>query len=294
MDKAVSCTAPFYPPEPAGERHIGSIANGVRLRPRGCLSQPLQHRDRPSSPRASPILVVDADIFAYPSWSEQANQQLVDGLRDDRGVGAGGSSWPAGSLERDAEGPIINMPRAGEDPTFRQASRLAEGRWSRPFAAFDLVRSAGRSIPASPSAALRVTADGEVVTEQNRTIPGAFIMRAGGLCPRRWRRTAMGYASGLSLGEASFFRSPGRAFTAAMHEPRSALTTIRRRRPRLNPSLCPCPGGEGGVKRLAMIRHRATATKQDASAPVGLTLRLFALTWGAGFIFTPGILFPRG
>jgi 3-oxo-5alpha-steroid 4-dehydrogenase len=207
MDKPFM-TAPFYPPEQLVK---GILVNrdGVRFVPEDA------YHSRSSiaiaeQPEGIAYLIVDADIFAYPSWSEQANQQLVDGFETIEAVEEG-VKLPPGSLAATLKA-YNQYAAAGEDPTFGKHPD-----WLKPlvppFAAFDL--SFGRAIYTGFTlGGLRVTADGEVMTEQNRTIPGLY---AAGACASTLAQDSYGYASGLSLGEASFFgRQAG--VHAAMHE----------------------------------------------------------------------------
>jgi succinate dehydrogenase/fumarate reductase flavoprotein subunit len=207
MDKPF-LTAPFYPPE--------QLVKGILINRDGVRFVPEDAYHSRSSiaiadqPEGVAYLIVDADIFAYPSWSEQANQQLVDGFETIEAVEQG-LDLPAGSLAATMK-TYNQYAAAGEDPTFGKHPDWLKP-LAPPFAAFDL--SFGRAIYTGFTlGGLRVTADGEVLTERNRVIPGLY---AAGACASTLAQDSYGYASGMSLGEASFFgRQAG--VHAAIHE----------------------------------------------------------------------------
>jgi len=189
-------TAPFYPPEQL-VKGVLINRNGVRFVPEDAYHSrsSIAIADQPDG---IAYLVVDADIFAYPSWSEQANQQLVDGFETVESVEQG-LELPAGSLSATLKA-YNQFAAAGEDPTFGKHPDWLKP-LNPPFAAFDL--SFGRAIYTGFTlGGLRVTADGEVLSERNRVVPGLY---AAGACASTLAQDSYGYASGLSLGEASFF-----------------------------------------------------------------------------------------
>jgi 3-oxo-5alpha-steroid 4-dehydrogenase len=201
-------TAPFYPPE--------QLVKGILINRDGVRFVPEDSYHSRSSiaiadqPDGIAYLIVDSDIFAYPSWAEQANQQLIDGFATVEEM-ADGLDVPAAPLAATLSA-YNQYAAAGEDPAFGKHPD-----WLKPlvppFAAFDL--SFGRAIYTGFTlGGLRVTADGEVVTAQNRPIAGLY---AAGACASTLAQDSYGYASGMSLGEASFFgRQAG--VHAAMHE----------------------------------------------------------------------------
>lgn len=207
MDKPF-LTAPFYPPEQL-VKGILINRNGVRFVPEDAYHSrsSIAIADQPDG---IAYLIVDADIFAYPSWAEQANQRLVDGFETLEAVEEG-LELPAGSLSATLKA-YNQFAAAGEDPTFGKHPDWLKP-LNPPFAAFDL--SFGRAIYTGFTlGGLRVSADGEVLTERNRVIPGLY---AAGACASTLAQDSYGYASGLSLSEASFFgRQAG--VHAAMHE----------------------------------------------------------------------------
>jgi succinate dehydrogenase/fumarate reductase flavoprotein subunit len=207
MDKPF-LTAPFYPPE--------QLVKGILVNRDGTrfVAEDSYH-SRSSiaiaeQPEGIAYLIVDSDIFAYPSWAEQANQQLVDGFASVAEMAAG-LKLPEAALAATLSA-YNQFAAAGEDPAFGKHPE-----WLKPlvppFAAFDL--SYGRAIYTGFTlGGLRVTAHGEVVTARNQPIPGLY---AAGACASTLAQDSYGYASGLSLGEASFFgRQAG--MHAAMHE----------------------------------------------------------------------------
>jgi succinate dehydrogenase/fumarate reductase flavoprotein subunit len=189
-------TAPFYPPEQLVK---GILVNrdGVRF-----VAEDSYH-SRSSiaiaeQPDGIAYLIVDSDIFAYPSWSEQANQRLIDGFASVEEM-AQGLELPAERLGATLSS-YNQFAAHGEDPAFGKHPD-----WLKtlvpPFAAFDL--SFGRAVYTGFTlGGLRVTANGEVVTEHGQSIPGLY---AAGACASTLAQDSHGYASGLSLGESSFF-----------------------------------------------------------------------------------------
>ena len=91
-----------------------------------------------------------------------------------------------------------------------------------PYAAFDA--SLGRGIYVGFTVGgLRVSLDGEVLTEAGDAVPGLF---AAGACASNIVQDSAGYCSGICLGEAAFF---GRR--AGVRAPDAERLIARRRRP---------------------------------------------------------------
>jgi succinate dehydrogenase/fumarate reductase flavoprotein subunit len=102
----------------------------------------------------------------------------------------------------------------GEDPLFHKAARHLKPLLDPPFGALDCSTS-GSFFGVFTLGGLSVTATGEVLDRADAPVPGLF---AAGRCTAGLCREGRNYASGLSIGEGSFFgRLAGRA--AAAMEP---------------------------------------------------------------------------
>jgi 3-oxo-5alpha-steroid 4-dehydrogenase len=99
----------------------------------------------------------------------------------------------------------------GEDPLFHKAKKWLRPLTAPPFAALDCTL-AGSIWAAFTLGGLSVRATGEVLDADGRDVPGLYAAgrNTAGLC-----REGRLYASGLSIGDASFFgRLAGRAAAA--------------------------------------------------------------------------------
>ncbi len=104
----------------------------------------------------------------------------------------------------------------GEDPLFHKASRYLKPLVEPPFGALDC-STAGSFFGVFTLGGLAVNAAGEVLDHAGRPVPGLF---AAGRCTAGLCREGRSYASGLSIGDGSFYgRLAGRA--AAAMEPRA-------------------------------------------------------------------------
>ncbi len=102
----------------------------------------------------------------------------------------------------------------GEDPLFHKAARYLKPLSEPPFGALNCCTD-GSIFGVLTLGGLAVRASGEVLDRDGRTVPGLF---AAGRCSAGLCREGRSYASGLSIGDGSFFgRLAGRA--AAAHEP---------------------------------------------------------------------------
>jgi 3-oxo-5alpha-steroid 4-dehydrogenase len=118
---------------------------------------------------------------------------------------------PAGALVRTLEA-YNRAAEKGLDPLFHKARRWLRPLQTPPYAALDT--SPGGSIWGGFTlGGLRTRASGEVLDVDGRAIPGFFAAgrTTAGLC-----REGRSYASGLSIGDATFFgRLAGRSAAAA-------------------------------------------------------------------------------
>ncbi len=153
-------------------------------------------------------LVVDDEIYG-PTQAMHRIAAVADTIEDlERELG-----MPEGRLVETVSAYNANAAR-GEDPVFHKAARWVRALKTPPFAALDC-RMEGSIFAVFTLGGLDVKATGEVVDADGAAIPGLYAAgrNTAGLC-----REGRTYASGLSIGDASFFgRLAGRA--AAAHPP---------------------------------------------------------------------------
>lgn len=205
-------TSPFYPPQ---DLLKGILVNGEGRR---FVAEDSYH-SRSSiacarQPEGTVYLIVDADIFAYPRFAALTNQSLVDGFESIAEMEKG-LSLPEGRLVATLQGYNAAAAR-GEDPEFHKNPKWLKPLDQGPFAAFDI--SFGKAVYTGFTlGGLKVSTDGEVLTEAGRPISGLY---AAGACASNIAQDSNGYASGTCLGEASFFgrRAGQHAATAGRQE----------------------------------------------------------------------------
>ncbi|MAG33735.1 MAG: hypothetical protein CL908_22885 [Deltaproteobacteria bacterium] len=197
-------TVPFYPPESLtfgilvngqGQRFIAEDAYHGRIGE--AASQQLM---------GTVYLIVDEPIFGRPiieGFEIAAVEQSVDGL--ERAL-----SLPEGSLQKTVD--LFNhYAEMGEDPVLHKQPAWLRPLKEAPFAAFDC--SFGKApYMAFSLGGLWTKPTGEVLTEDGEAIEGLFA--AGRSCCGV-SRSAEGYVSGTSIGDATFFgRLAGRTAAA--------------------------------------------------------------------------------
>jgi 3-oxo-5alpha-steroid 4-dehydrogenase len=154
-------------------------------------------------------LVVDDSLYGQTQARHRiaAVEESFEALEAALGI-------PDGALVRTAQA-YNRAAEKGEDPLFHKARPWLRALQTPPYAALDC--SPARSVWGGFTlGGLRTRASGEVLDPDGREIPGLFAAgrSAAGLC-----REGRSYASGLSIGDASFFgRLAGRA--AARGAPR--------------------------------------------------------------------------
>lgn len=194
MDQAF-LTSPFYPPQDLlkgilvnenGERFVAEDSYHARTSMH-CAQQ------------GRVLLIVDADIFAYPHFAQLTNQRLIDGFNGIADMEQG-LALPAGSLQRTLE--AYNQHAAtGQDPEWHKHPQWLKPLTQAPYAAFEL--TLGQAVYTGFTlGGLRVNAWGQVLNAQQLPVPGLY---AAGACASNLAQDSMGYASGTCLGEASFF-----------------------------------------------------------------------------------------
>ncbi|HSI25890.1 MAG TPA: FAD-binding protein [Aeromicrobium sp.] len=199
MDQAFQ-TAPFYPPSVL---LTGLIVNkfGERF-----VAEDSYH-SRTSSfaleqPDAVAFLIVDSDHIEHPSFPLCP---FIDGWETVEEM-AKGLGVPADTLEATLTRYNANAAR-GEDPDFHKADEWLEPQDKGPWGAFDL--SLGKAMYAGfTMGGLSTSLDGEVRRSDGSIVGGLY---AAGACAANIAQDAKGYASGLQLGDGSYFgRRAGR------------------------------------------------------------------------------------
>jgi succinate dehydrogenase/fumarate reductase flavoprotein subunit len=199
MDEAFQ-TAPFYPPSVLLTGLIVN-KNGERF-----VAEDSYH-SRTSAfaleqPDASAYLIVDSEHIEHPSFplcpfidGWETVEEMADGL----GISVDALS---ATLER-----YNKHAAVGEDPDFHKAPEWLEPQDRGPWGAFDL--SLGKALYAGfTMGGLSTTVNGEVRRADRSVIAGLY---AAGACAANIAQDAKGYASGLQLGDGSYFgRRAGR------------------------------------------------------------------------------------
>lgn len=193
MDQAFQ-TAPFYPPSVLV---TGLIVNkfGERF-----VAEDSYH-SRTSSfaleqPDAVAFLIVDSDHIEHPSFPLCP---FIDGWETVEEM-AKGLGVPADTLEATLTRYNENAAR-GEDPEFHKAAEWLEPQDKGPWGAFDL--SLGKAMYAGfTMGGLSTSLDGQVRREDGSIVGGLY---AAGACAANIAQDAKGYASGLQLGDGSYF-----------------------------------------------------------------------------------------
>jgi len=150
-------------------------------------------------------MVVDASIYREPPM--YANPQVVEvgesfaELERDAG-------FPPGSLTSTLE-EYNRFAEQGEDPFFHKSSEFLRPLNESPYALLDFTIGPGMYYPAFTFGGLDTTIDGEVRRPDGSIIEGLY---AAGRCSAGLPRSGEGYASGMSIGDATYFgRRAGRA-----------------------------------------------------------------------------------
>lgn len=199
MDQAFQ-TAPFYPPSVLltglivnkhGERFVAEDSYHSRTSA-FALEQP----------DAVAFLIVDSEHIEHPSFPLCP---FIDGWETVEEM-AVGLSVPADALEATLTRYNDNAAR-GEDPDFHKAAEWLEPQEAGPWGAFDL--SLGKAMYAGfTMGGLSTSLDGEVRRSDGSIVGGLY---AAGACAANIAQDAKGYASGLQLGDGSYFgRRAGR------------------------------------------------------------------------------------
>jgi succinate dehydrogenase/fumarate reductase flavoprotein subunit len=180
----------YYPPSGASQGRDGGRARPA-LRERGRLHQPTS--DAISRARGARLLVVD-DALRRPRPAQ---------ARRGRGELRGAEkalAMPEGVLVQTLEH-YNRFAQRGEDPLFHKAPKWLRPLQTPPYAALDC--STQRSLfGVFTLGGLAVSVSGEVLSAEGEVVPGLY---AAGRCTAGLIREGRNYASGLSIGDASFF-----------------------------------------------------------------------------------------
>ncbi|HWV27578.1 MAG TPA: FAD-binding protein, partial [Aeromicrobium sp.] len=197
-------TAPFYPPgdlikgicvNAAGERFVAEDSYHGRTTA-FAMEQP-DHRA---------YLILDSVHMAEPAYGLQP---LVDGWETVAEMEQG-LDVPTGSLQRTLDA-YNAAARNGEDPQFHKAAEFVEPLDTPPYGAYDMTPGACL-IAGFTCGGLKVDVDARVLTATGTAVPGLYAV---GACASNIAVDGMGYASGMQLGEASFFGRRAGADAAA-------------------------------------------------------------------------------
>lgn len=184
---------PMYPPE---EVLKGIVVNASGQR---CISEDSYYGvigdEMLFHQKGRGFLIVDADCdYAAPDYRlvQAAKADTVAGLEQSLGL-------PAGILQRTVE--FYNQHAAqGQDPLFGKAAQYLAPLRRGPFVAYDL--SVERAFYTTQTfGGLETSVDGEVIHAWGQPIPGLYAV---GRCSAGLPVSPY-YASGLSLGDGSFF-----------------------------------------------------------------------------------------
>lgn len=201
MDGAL-ITSPFYPPS---QLLKGIVVNAEGRR---FVAEDSYHGRMGAMTLAQPggkaFLIVDSAIFAYPEYEFHP---LIDAWEDVATM-ENDLSLPAGSLQETLE--TYNRHAAtGGDPEHGKHPDWIAPLTAPPYGAFDLSFGEATYMSGLTFGGLRVSSDGEVLRREGDRVAGLY---AAGSCASTISQSGLGYASGMNLGQASFFgRRAGRA-----------------------------------------------------------------------------------
>jgi succinate dehydrogenase/fumarate reductase flavoprotein subunit len=199
MDEAFQ-TAPFYPPS--------TLLRGLIVNKRGerFVAEDSYH-SRTSAfaleqPDSVAYLIVDSEHIEHPSFPLCP---FIDGWETVEEM-AEGLGVPLETLSATLERYNKNAA-AGEDPDFHKGAEWLAPQDAGPWGAFDL--TLGKALYAGfTMGGLACSVDGEVQRADGSVIAGLY---AAGACAANLAQDAKGYASGLQLGDGSYFgRRAGR------------------------------------------------------------------------------------
>ena len=149
-------------------------------------------------------MVVDSRIYTKPPLYSAAEVREVGETFEELERGAG---FPPGTLTA-TMATYNRFAARGEDPLFHKQPEFLRPLDQPPYALLDFSIDSGIFYPAFTLGGLDTTVDGEVRTPSGSLIPGLY---AAGRTAAGVPRSGEGYASGMSVGDATFFgRRAGR------------------------------------------------------------------------------------
>ncbi|MEE4661437.1 MAG: FAD-dependent oxidoreductase [Halieaceae bacterium] len=194
---------------PAGEFCEGVFVNaqGLRFINEDCYHARGAHHCLHQTERRA-YLVVDSAIFTGPPLYADPPVvevgETIEELERDAGFAPGTLTQTISTYNRFAA--------EGQDPLFHKDAAFLRPLDKPPYALLDFTIGPGMYYPAFTFGGLDTTVDGEVRRSDGSTIPGLY---AAGRCSAGLPRSGEGYASGMSIGDATYFgRRAGRAAAA--------------------------------------------------------------------------------
>ncbi len=150
-------------------------------------------------------MVVDSAIYTEPPLYAPAEVVEVAETFEDLDRDAG---FPEGTLSLTMQ-TYNRFAEKSEDPLFHKQQEFIQALDTPPYALLDFSIDNGMFYPAFTFGGLDTTVNGEVLSASGETIPGLY---AAGRTTAGLPRSAEGYASGRSIGDATFFgRKAGEA-----------------------------------------------------------------------------------
>ena len=201
-------TLPYYPPS---SLTYGIFVNGQAQR---FINEDCYH-SRIASRALDQLggktyLIVSADDYAHPAFMNApivGTGETIEELADEVGLNP--------EMLRHTIEFYSEHAARGEDPLFHKSAEWLKPMVA-PYAALDCTLGEGAIYAAFTLGGLDTRPTGEVLTTEKAVIPGLY---AAGRTACGIPRTAAGYASGLSVGDATFFgRAAGRASAARQRE----------------------------------------------------------------------------
>ncbi len=207
MHEGFICT-PFYPPGEFLEAMIVD-GNGQRF-----INEDVYHGRMGSAildrPDQRYYLIIDSrhfDVLNRPpngGYPVAGTGDTIEELETELKIPAGGLCNTLQQYNRFAA--------EGKDPLFHKAEKYLTPLDQPPYAAYDLSIDAGGYFAVMTFGGLDTLTTGEVLTIERNTVPGLY---AAGRNSAGLPRCAEGYASGMSIGDATFFgRLAGRSAAA--------------------------------------------------------------------------------
>lgn len=197
MHEGFICT-PYYPPEEFLQSVIVD-GNGQRF-----INEDVYHGRMGSAildrPDQRYYLIIDSRHFEVINRPPNGGYPVA-GTGDTIEELEAELELPAESLQNTLQ--LYNkFAAAGKDPLFHKAEKYLQGLDQPPYAAYDLSIGAGGYFAVMTFGGLDTLATGEVLTAERNIVPGLY---AAGRNSAGLPRCAEGYASGMSIGDATFF-----------------------------------------------------------------------------------------